>query len=72
MDTTGMESATTSAPDLLLTPSTNVSTTPSQSVHAPLITRDALTHALNMAERTLQPRGRVPVIAPALGIQQRQ
>ena len=57
MDTTGMESATTSAPDLLLTPSTNVSTTPSQSVHAPLITRDALTHALNMAEGTLQPRG---------------
>ena len=50
MDTTGMESATTSAPDLLLTPSTNVSTTPSQSVHATLITRDVLTHALNMAK----------------------
>ena len=33
---------------------------------------DALTHALNMAERTLQPRGRVPVIAPAPGVQQRQ
>ena len=33
---------------------------------------DALTHALNMAERTLQPRGRVPVIAPAPGVQQWQ
>ena len=72
MDTTQLESATTSAPDLLLTPSTNVSTTPGQSGPAPLITRDALTHALNMAERTLQPRGRVPVTAPAPGVQPRQ
>ena len=72
MDTTEFEIATTSAPDLLLTPSTNVSTTPGQSGPAPFITRDALTHALNMAERTLQPRGRVPVTTPAPGVQPRQ
>ena len=45
MDTTQFESATTTAPELLLTPSTNVSTTPATSGPASVITRDALTHA---------------------------
>ena len=53
MDTTKLQSATTTSPDLLLAPSTNASTTPTPSGPARVITINALTHALNMAERTL-------------------
>ena len=53
MDTTQLPSATSTLPDLLLTHSTNVSTTRAPSAPAMVITTEALTHALNMAERTL-------------------
>ena len=66
-----MQSATTTTPDLLLTPSTNVSTTPAPSAPARTITMEALTHALNLAGTTLQPRNRVPVTALVTGVQPR-
>ena len=59
LDTTQLESGTTTAPELMLTPSTPSTTATS-------LTRDALANALDMARNTLAPRIRGPVTAPAV------